>query len=173
MATFLLIHGQWHDGDELGAGRAGSCARGGTPRSPPTCRSTIRRRRFEDRARPALELAAAAGDDLIVVGHSMASAEAAIVAARHSPSLLVASLPALRRLCGARRPRPRSSARAFAFPPRDAQDRGVWDPDTAIAVMYPRLAPDVARSLAARLRPGANPVGDYPLTAQPDVRTAA
>jgi pimeloyl-ACP methyl ester carboxylesterase len=38
--------------------------------------------------------------------------------------------------------------------------------------MYPRLPVDVARRLADRLRPGAPPVGDYPLTEHPVVPTA-
>ena len=60
----------------------------------------------------------------------------------------------------------------FPFPPRDAQGRLVWDTDAAIATMYPRLPEDVARRLAERLRPGALPVGEYPLTQHPEVATA-
>ena len=48
----------------------------------------------------------------------------------------------------------------------------VWDPDAAIAAMYPRLPSDVAPRLAERLRPGASPVGEYPLAEHPDVPTA-
>jgi pimeloyl-ACP methyl ester carboxylesterase len=38
--------------------------------------------------------------------------------------------------------------------------------------MYPRLPSETARRLASRLRPGAAPVGTYPLTEHPDVATA-
>jgi pimeloyl-ACP methyl ester carboxylesterase len=38
--------------------------------------------------------------------------------------------------------------------------------------MYPRLPAQTARGLAKRLRPGAFPVGDYPLAEHPDVPTA-
>jgi len=38
--------------------------------------------------------------------------------------------------------------------------------------MYPRLPPDTGHALAERLRPGAFPVGDYPLSEHPDVATA-
>jgi pimeloyl-ACP methyl ester carboxylesterase len=36
----------------------------------------------------------------------------------------------------------------------------------------PRLSPEVARELAEHLRPGASPVGEYPLAKHPDIPTA-
>ena len=60
----------------------------------------------------------------------------------------------------------------FPFPPRDDQGRMVWDPDAALAAMYPRLPEEVARRLAERLRPGAVAVGEYPLAEHPEVATA-
>jgi len=60
----------------------------------------------------------------------------------------------------------------FPFPAKDADDRFVWDADAAIGAMYPRLPADTARTLAERLRPGAFPVGGYPLSEHPDVATA-
>ena len=170
MATFLLIHGQWHDGASWDP-VAGLLRTLGHTVLAPDLPFDAPAATYEDRARPALELAATAGDDLVVVGHSMASAEAAIVAARRSPSLLVYLCP---RFGGFPVPddAPPIFRDGFPFPPRDEQDRGVWDPDTAVTVMYPRLVPDVARALAASLRPGASPVGDYPLNEQPDVPTA-
>jgi pimeloyl-ACP methyl ester carboxylesterase len=48
----------------------------------------------------------------------------------------------------------------------------VWEPKAAIAAMYPRLPSEAARLLAERLRPGASPVGDYPLARHPDIPTA-
>jgi len=38
--------------------------------------------------------------------------------------------------------------------------------------MYPRLQSELGRELAKRLRPGAAPVGDYPLGEHPDIPTA-
>jgi pimeloyl-ACP methyl ester carboxylesterase len=40
-----------------------------------------------------------------------------------------------------------------------------------MAVMYPRLEPDVAHRLAARLKPGSSPAERYPLEQHPDVPT--
>jgi pimeloyl-ACP methyl ester carboxylesterase len=48
----------------------------------------------------------------------------------------------------------------------------VWDAETAVEAMYPRLAPDTARALAQALRPMAMPPDDYPLASHPDVPTA-
>ena len=48
----------------------------------------------------------------------------------------------------------------------------MWDPEAAIEVMYPRLAPETARELAQRLRPMAMPPDEYPLRDHPDVPTA-
>ena len=47
----------------------------------------------------------------------------------------------------------------------------VWEPEAAVAAMYPRLPSETGRRLASRLRPGASPVGAYPLTEHPDVAT--
>ncbi len=38
--------------------------------------------------------------------------------------------------------------------------------------MYPRLEPETARALAARLRPTAPPAGEFPARASPDLATA-
>ncbi len=48
----------------------------------------------------------------------------------------------------------------------------MWDADTAIRVMYPRLPRAVARGQAERLRAGASPVGPYPLERHPAVPTS-
>ena len=62
--------------------------------------------------------------------------------------------------------------KGFPFPPKDLQGRLVWEPESAIAAMYPRLPRQTAERLARRLRPGASAVGDYPLSSLPDVVTA-
>jgi pimeloyl-ACP methyl ester carboxylesterase len=108
---------------------------------------------------------------IVIVGHSVGSAEAALVAVEREPALLVYLCPRFGSFAappGA----PAVFRDGFPFPPRDPEGRSVWEPTAAIAAMYPRLPDDTARQLAERLRPGASPVGDYPLTQHPDVATA-
>src|SRR4051794_26943068 len=64
-----------------------------------------------------------------------------------------------------------SGRKGFAFPPNRADGTSVWEPEAAIAAMYPRLPAEVARSLAERLRPGASPSDSYPLRGQPGIPT--
>jgi pimeloyl-ACP methyl ester carboxylesterase len=110
-------------------------------------------------------------DPIVIVGHSAASAEAALVAATRRPALLVYLCPRLGSF--ATPPDAPDVFRAgFPFPPQDADGRRVWTPEAAIEVMYPRLPPETGRALAQRLRPGASAAGDYPLDRHPDVPTA-
>ena len=170
MATFCLIHGQWHDGSSWAAVVDGLRERGHEAVAPDMP--------FDDpladyaaRARPALEALEGVDGPIVVVGHSLASAEAALVAAERHPALLVHLCPRFGSFAlppGA----PDVFREGFPFPPRDAEGRGVWAPEAAIEVMYPRLPPETARTLAERLRPGAAAVGDYPLAEHPDVPTA-
>jgi pimeloyl-ACP methyl ester carboxylesterase len=125
---------------------------------------------FEERARPALDTLEGV-DDAVVVGHSVASAEAPIVAAKSDAALVVYLCPRF----GSFEPPPGAPAvfqETLTFPSRDADDRMTWEPEAAIAQMYGRLAPEAARGLAGKLRPSATPVGDYPLAEQPDVPAA-
>ena len=59
----------------------------------------------------------------------------------------------------------------FAFPADRADGTSVWNADTAIAAMYPRLPPGTARALAEHLRPMALPPGEYPLRDPPAIPT--
>jgi pimeloyl-ACP methyl ester carboxylesterase len=125
---------------------------------------------FEERARPALD-ALEGVDDAVVVGHSVASAEAPIVAANRDAALVVYLCPRF----GSFEPpsgAPAVFQETLTFPPRDADDRMTWDPEAAIAQMYGRLTPEAARELAGKLRPSATPVGDYPLAEHPAVPAA-
>jgi pimeloyl-ACP methyl ester carboxylesterase len=110
-------------------------------------------------------------DPIVIVGHSVSSAEAALVAAKRKPALLVYLCP---RFSSFATPSdaPATFRDGFPFPPKDPQGRLVWDADAAIAAMYPRLPLETARRLAHRLRPGASPIGAYPLSDHPDVPTA-
>jgi pimeloyl-ACP methyl ester carboxylesterase len=126
---------------------------------------------FYERARPAVEATAQADPPVVVVGHSVASAEAALVAVELRPELLVylcprfGSFPAPPGAPDVFRPE-------FPFPPRASDGRSVWEPEAAMSAMYPRLPAERARELAGRLRPGASPPGNYPLSRHPDVPTA-
>jgi pimeloyl-ACP methyl ester carboxylesterase len=125
---------------------------------------------FEERARPAMD-ALEGVDGAVVVGHSVASAEAPIVAAKRDAALVVYLCPRF----GSFEPPPGAPAafqETLTFPPRGADDRMIWEPEAALAQMYGRLEPETARGLAARLRPSATPVGDYPLTEHPAIPAA-
>jgi pimeloyl-ACP methyl ester carboxylesterase len=167
VATFCLLHGDWHDGScwdpllEPLRARDHDAVAPDLPYDDPGAR-------FEERARPAL--AAIEGrSDPVVVGHSASSGYAAFVAQATPGSLLVHLCPRLGPFsppAGA----PRAFRTDFPFPPKDAAGLTVWDPEVAIGAMYGRLPSDTARALAERLRPGA-PAAEYPLSGHPDVPT--
>jgi hypothetical protein len=170
LITFCLIHGQWHDGScwEPLVGRLEAFGhRVVAPDMP-----------FDDpladyaaRARPASEALDAAEGQVVVVGHSIASAEAALVAAERHPALLVHLCPRFGTFA-IPTDAPAVFRDLFPFPPKDASGRSVWTRQRAIEAMYPRLPLDVAGDLADRLRPGASAVGDYPLAQHPKLPTA-
>lgn len=126
---------------------------------------------YEQRARPALEALDGVDGPVVVVGHSIASAEAALVAAERRPALLVHVCPRFGTF-PAPPDAPDVFRPGFPFPARDADGRSVWTPGAAIEAMYPRLPPATGRELARRLRPGASAVGDYPLSRHPNLPTA-
>ena len=170
LVTFCLIHGQWHDGscwesvlDRLRA-RGHDVVAPDMPFDDPQAD-------YEKRARPALEALDGVDGPVVVVGHSVASAEAALVAAARRPVLLVHVCPRFGTF-----PTPPDAPNVFRpgfpFPPRDADGRSVWTPEAAIEAMYPRLTRGIGRELAERLRPGASAVGDYPLSQHPNLPTA-
>jgi pimeloyl-ACP methyl ester carboxylesterase len=117
-----------------------------------------------------------AGDELVVVGHSLGGITIPIVADRRPVSRLVFVCALI--------PRPgRPLADVFTdstlFVPgpsngtrRDDQGRSYWpDPAVAIEAMYPDCGPTLAQDAAARLRPqAAKPSNDpSPLQTWPDV----
>jgi pimeloyl-ACP methyl ester carboxylesterase len=170
VATFCLIHGNWHDGScwslvvEDLRSRGHDAVAPDLPFDDPAATSA-------DRARPAITALANVEGPVVVVAHSVGSAEGALVAAECEPELLVYLCPRFGSFT-APEDAPPVFREGFPFPSRDAQGRMVWDSEAAIAAMYPRLPEDVARGLAARLRPGAVPVGEYPLAEHPEVATA-
>ena len=170
MSTFCLLHGNWHDGSCWDPLIVRLRARGHRAVAPDLPFDDARAT-YEDRARPALDALEGLDGPIVVVGHSVASAEAALVSAKTQPALLVY-------LCsrfGSYPVPPDAPAifrAGFPFPAKDDAGRMVWEPRAAIGAMYSRLEPVVGRELAKRLRPGAAPVGDYPLADHPDVPTA-
>jgi pimeloyl-ACP methyl ester carboxylesterase len=123
---------------------------------------------YEQRIRPALDGVGAVDGSLVVVGHSMASGIAPLIAAARPVSLLVLLCPGpLPTLPGG----PSALREGFPFPATRADGTNAWDRDEAIDVMYRRLPRDTARALAERLQPMAPAPDEYPLLAHPDVPT--
>jgi hypothetical protein len=115
--------------------------------------------------------AAGGGPAVVVVGHSLAAGYAPLVAAATPGASLVHLCPAPVGPFAKSGAPMRSSPEGFEFPPNRPDGNSVWEPETAIAVIYPRLKPDVARALAARLKPGSSPADAYPLAEHPLVPT--
>jgi pimeloyl-ACP methyl ester carboxylesterase len=170
MATFCLMHGAWHDCSCWGPLIAALHERGHDQVAPDLPLGDPEAG-HEERARPALEALDGVSGTVVVVGHSTSSGYAAIVAARRPVSLLVHLCPRLGQLV----PPPGAPApfrEGFPFPAEGPDGTSVWEPEAALAAMYPRLAPDVGRELAERRVPFAMPGGEFPLSAHPDVPTA-
>jgi pimeloyl-ACP methyl ester carboxylesterase len=126
---------------------------------------------FHDRIQPALEALQDARDPVVIVGHSMASTYAPLLAAERADSLLVHLCARL----GSFTPppdAPKMFRAGIPFPDEAADGSTAWDAETAVTVLYRRLPAATARALAERLRPLAPAVGDYPMSADPDVRSA-
>ena len=169
VAIFCLIHGAWHDGScwepvvRCLQARGHEAVAPDLPLDDPNAG-------FEGRARPALQALDGAADPVVVVGHSMASPYAALVAVARRGSLLVHLCPRL----GGFAPPPGAPAtfrEGFPFPADRPDGTSVWDAEAAIGAMYGRLSPETARALAQRLRPMAPPAGEFPLPGHPDIPT--
>jgi pimeloyl-ACP methyl ester carboxylesterase len=169
VATFCLIHGNWHDGSCWAPLVERLRSRGHEVLAPdlPFDDATAS---YEERARPAVAALADAEEPIAVVGHSVGSAEAALVAAERKVARLVYLCPRFGSFA-APSGAPAVFREGFPFPAKDAEGRMVWEPEAAVAAMYPRLPREAARRLASRLRPGASPVGAYPLAEHPDIAT--
>ncbi|MDP9271832.1 MAG: alpha/beta hydrolase [Chloroflexota bacterium] len=169
MATFCLLHGDWHDGscwDPL----VGPLSARGHEALAPDMPYDDPDAGFEARARPALVALEGVSDQVVIVGHSASSGYAAFVAEATPGSWLVHLCPRLGPFpppAGA----PDAFRKDFPFPAKNASGATIWDAEAAIDAMYRRLPPETARALAGRLRPGA-PAAEYPLPGHPDVPTA-
>jgi pimeloyl-ACP methyl ester carboxylesterase len=94
MATFCLLHGAWHDGS-CWESLVERLRAGGHEAVAPDLPDDNREAGFEERVRPALQALEAVSGPLVVVGHSVSSGYAAVVAARRPGSLLVHLCPRL------------------------------------------------------------------------------
>src|SRR5436309_13175121 len=163
MVTFCLLHGDWHDGS-CWQPLVGALRTRGHEAVAPDMPYDDPDSGFEQRIEPALQALAGVSGPVTVVGHSVSSGYAALVAKATPGSLLVHLCPRLGPFpppAGA----PPTFRKDFPFPPRNAAGQMVWDTEAAIAAMYPRLDPETARALAERLRPAISAAGDYPLPA--------
>jgi pimeloyl-ACP methyl ester carboxylesterase len=170
VATFCLIHGNWHDASCWEPLAALLQARGHDVVAPdlPFDQPNAT---YEQRALPAVEAVASTSGPVVIVGHSAGSAEAGLVAAEGGADLLIYLCPRLGEF-GAPAGAPSVFRSGFPFPPRREDGTMVWEPEAAIDAMYPRLDPTTAQTLAQRLRPSASPAGPYPLAAPPDIPKA-
>jgi Alpha/beta hydrolase family len=170
VATFGLLHGAWQDSScwELLIERLEALGHTAVAPELPLHDPTAR---FEKRARPAVEALERADGPVIVVAHSQSSVLGPLVAVARPVRLLVYLCPRM----GSIDPPPAAPSpfrQGIPFPSARADGTTAWDREVAIDVMYPRLAPERARSLADHLRPMAMPPDDYPLRTHPDVPTA-
>jgi pimeloyl-ACP methyl ester carboxylesterase len=168
IATLCLLHGNWHDSacwepltrrlEQLGH----HCLTPELPLHDPGAG-------YADRARPAVEALASTEPPVAVVGHSLAVGVAPIVAASAGAALVVHLCPAPTGPFAGIDVGIAPQRRSFSLPPTDESGASVWDTEAAIVAMYARLPRDIARTLAARLRPGASAPDRYPLDGHPDI----
>jgi pimeloyl-ACP methyl ester carboxylesterase len=179
VSTFAFVHGGWH----------GAWCWDLVAAQLPGHRVVAVDLPAEDPAAGAAEYASVvlaaldrtAGEDVVLVGHSLGGLTVPVVAQR----LLAAGRPVRHLvLLAAMLPVPGLSvddrARAGERQTRRGLGRNLvahedgstsWDPDAAVGWLYPDSSPDVARAAAARLRPQQFRVTaePSPLTAWPDV----
>lgn len=170
MAGFCLIHGAWHD-SSCWNGLTGPLRARGHDVVAPDLPLDDPAAGFEQRAAPGVEAVEALADPVVVVGHSMGSAYATLIAVAHPGSLLVHLCP---RLGGFEAPpeAPATFREGLPFPPERPDGTSAWDAEVAIDAIYGRLSAPAARALAENLVPMAQPPDPYPLPAPPDIPTA-
>ncbi len=169
MATFLLIHGAWHEPscwDELTPQLTERGHRVVVPDLPLQDPEAG----FDQRVRPALDALDDVDEPLVIVGHSQGTAYSTLVAAARPDALLVHLCP---RLGGFEPPpgAPEMFRQGIPFPETRPDGLSVWDHEVAIEALYGRVPAPRADMLAGRLRPMAMPEEEYPLEAPPGNRT--
>jgi pimeloyl-ACP methyl ester carboxylesterase len=125
---------------------------------------------FADRVRPAGQALEAVADPVVVVGHSLGSTYAPLIAVARPGSLLVHLCPRL----GPFAPPPGAPAmfrQGIPFPEDRDDGTSAWDAEVAVQALYRRLPHATARAMAKRLRPLAPISAEYPLPSHPDIPT--
>ena len=169
MATFCLLHGNWHDASSWDP-LLGPLKDRGHEVLAPNLIFDDPEASFEARVRPALDALEDVSGSVVIVGHSGSTGYAAYAAHETPGSLLVYLCPRLAQVDvpeGA----PAPFRGTMSMPPADENGVVTWEPEAAIEAMYPRLPPQTARALAERLHPGAR-AAKYPLAGHPKVPTA-
>jgi len=170
VVTFCLLHGAWHDPSCWDA--LARCLRDrGHEAVAPDLPFHDPEAGWVERVRPALDATVDLEGVIVVVGHSLASGYAPLVAAARPGALLVHLCPRL----GPFQPPPGGPApfrQGGPSPSQRPDGTTAWDAEAALSAMYARLQPDIARALAQRLRPLAPVPDEYPLSGHPDVATA-
>jgi pimeloyl-ACP methyl ester carboxylesterase len=153
--TFCLVHGAWHDATCWDA-VIGPLRAAGHEVVAPDLPFHDPGTTFEQRVAPALAAIEGQADPVVVVGHSMGAGYAPAIAAAREGALLVQLCPGLGPLRD-----------GFPWPPTRTDGTSGWEPDAAIAALYPRLRPEDARRLAEHLRPMAPAAGGRPRGERP------
>jgi pimeloyl-ACP methyl ester carboxylesterase len=170
MATFCLIHGNWHDGSSWEPLRPRLRARGHEAVAPDLPIDDPETG-WEERIEPALEALEGVEGPVVIVAHSASSGYGALLATRLADPLLVYLCPRLNPFSSPP-DAPEVFMPGFPFPQRRPDGTSAWKREAAIEAMYPRLSRDTAEELADRLRPGAPPKGEFPLPGHPEVARA-
>jgi pimeloyl-ACP methyl ester carboxylesterase len=170
MATFCLIHGAWHD-SSCWREVAGALRVRGHAVVSPDLPLHDPDAGYARRLAPAVDLVARVDGPVVIVGHSLGSDYAAVLATEVREPSVIHLCP---RLGGIPPPpgAPRRTRVGFPWPAQDARGVATWDPEPAATAMYGRLDSALARALAARLRPMAPVPEPFPLRRHPDVPTA-
>jgi pimeloyl-ACP methyl ester carboxylesterase len=169
VASFCLIHGAWHGPGcwsplvERLAARGHRAIAPDLPLHDPGAG-------YAERIRPALDALDAVSGPVVVVGHSLGSAYAPLIAARREGSLLVHLCPRLGPWAPAHGGPP-TFREGLSFPEDRADGTSVWEPDAAAQTLYGRLPAATAKELAQRLRPLAGLSAEYPLARHPEIPT--
>lgn len=170
MSTFCLLHGAWHD-SSCWHGVAGELRARGHAVVAPDLPLHDPEAGYPARLAPAVELLSGVDGPVVIVGHSLGSNYAAVLATEIDEASVVHLCP---RLGGVPPPpgAPRRTRPGFPWPAQDDRGAMTWNPEAAATGMYGRLDPALAHALAARLRPMAPAPEPFPLERHPDVLTA-
>jgi pimeloyl-ACP methyl ester carboxylesterase len=169
MSSFCLIHGAWH-GPECWEPLAERLAARGHDAIAPDLPLHDPRTGYAERMRPALDMLDSLTGPVVVVGHSLGSTYAPLVAAAREGSALVHLCPRLGPFAPARGA-PRTFREGLSLPEDRPDGTSVWDPQAALETLYGRLPAAIAQASAERLRPLAGLGAKYPLASHPEIPT--